>query len=461
MNILMMTNTYFPLTGGLEKSIAAFSGEFRRRGHKVLIVSPEFKGSRKKEYGVVRVPAIQNFNGTDFSVSLPIPGLVSKLVDSFRPDIIHAHHPFLMGDMALRLAGQYQIPLIFTHHTLFEQYTDYFPLNTEAGKNFVIEMGTGYANLADHVIAPSESVRELLMERGVTSHVWVVPTGVNIKAFARGAGAKFRRNMKIPAGAFVAGYAGRVAPEKNLEFLARAAADFLKKEKKAWFLAVGRGPSEGEMKKIFREAEVMGRVRFAGVLRGQKLVDAYHAMDAFAFASQSETQGMVITEAMAAGVPVVALDGPGVREVVRDRKNGRLLSAEKRSLFPDALAWVMKRTAAQKKQMREEMARTAREFSIENSADKALRLYEKTRSRKQETCAAGCSPWQLVMERIKREWEMLANLGKAAGSAVSAEVLKSAESGAAPLEKEADAPCVLKGALAMIPSYEGCQGSAN
>ena len=124
-------------------------------------VAPEMEGGNKKEFGVVRVPSIQNISGTDFAISLPVPALVSKVMEAFRPDIVHAHHPFLMGDMAMRLAGQYHVPLVFTYHIMFEQYQD-FLLGTDAGKSFVIKLAAGFSNLADQVIAPSESVKKIL-----------------------------------------------------------------------------------------------------------------------------------------------------------------------------------------------------------------------------------------------------------------------------------------------------------
>ena len=120
-----------------------------------------------------------------------------------------------------------------------------------------------------------------------------------------------------------------LAPEKNLEFVTRAVAQFLKKEPKAHFLIGGTGPSEEPIKEIMAKEGLTDRLHLAGMLKGKDLVDAYHAMDVFVFASQSETQGLVVTEAMAAGIPVVAVDAPGVREVVKDFVNGRLLGLER------------------------------------------------------------------------------------------------------------------------------------
>ncbi|MCX5688134.1 MAG: glycosyltransferase, partial [Candidatus Omnitrophica bacterium] len=107
MRILMMTNTYFPIVGGLEQSVYSFSEEFKTLGHEVLIVTPAFEGMPTEEPGVIRIPAIQKFNGTVFSVNFPVSGLLTRVMKEFCPDIVHSHAPFFMGDLALRLSRQH------------------------------------------------------------------------------------------------------------------------------------------------------------------------------------------------------------------------------------------------------------------------------------------------------------------------------------------------------------------
>lgn len=418
LTILMLTNTYAPIMGGLERSIQTFSSEFRRRGHRAIVVAPAHEGAPEREAHVIRLPAFQRFSGTDFSVNIPIPGLLAGVMDRFRPDVLHAHHPFLMGDIALRLASQYHVPLVFTYHTLFEQYSD-FLLKGEAGKRFVSELATGYSNLCDHVIAPSESVRNLLREKGVVKPITVVPTGVNPAFGEKGAPSAIRRRLKIPRDAWVAGHIGRLSPEKNLEFLADGVTRFLKQEKKAHFLLVGKGPSLKSVLRSFAEAGVKDRVHYAGVLKGQDLVSAYQAMDTFAFASQSETQGMVVTEAMAAGVPVVAVDAPGVREAVRDRVNGRLLAKEDADAFAKALSGVSQLSAPRLKRMQAAARKTADGFSLELCADRALQVYRRIRHHRAAPFRDGEHPWLSVMGRIKMELDMMANIGNATKAAVT------------------------------------------
>ncbi len=418
MNIVMATNTYLPHVGGVARSVEAFTTEYRRRGHRVLVVAPEFPHMPPRERDVVRIPAIQNFNGSDFSVVLPVPGRLREALDRFAPEIVHAHHPYLLGMTALRIARYRNLPLVFTHHTRYEEYTHYVPLNSPALKRFVIELATRYANLCDQVFAPSRSIAELLKTRGVTTPVAVVPTGVEIGRFARGDGPRLRAALGIPRDALVVGHVGRLAPEKNLHFLAEAVAAFLKTEPRARFLVVGKGPSEADIRSVFAEAGLAARLHSAGILQTPRLADAYHAMDLFAFASKSETQGMVLTEAMAAGLAVVALDAPGVRDVVQDRHNGRLLDTETVTAFVQALAWVASRSPVQRQALRSAALATAQSFSLERTADLALGRYQALRSRTRGAKAEADAEWERVLNLVKAQWEITKGLAEAAGVAL-------------------------------------------
>jgi len=419
MNILLMTNTYKPLVGGLEKSVSSFAKEYREAGHRVIIIAPEFPDMEVEE-DLIRIPAFQHYNGSNFSVQLPIQGTLTKALGDFRPQVVHSQHPFLIGDTALRIASKYNVPLVFTHHSLYEENVHYMPGNIEALKRFMIELSTGYANLADHVFAPSESVMMMMKERGVTTAIDVVPTGIYTEQFSRGAGKTFRKKLNIPADAYVVGHVGRLAPEKNLEFVARAVAQFLKKKPKAHFLIGGTGPSEEPIKAIMAQEGLADRLHLAGMLKGKELVDAYHAMDVFVFASQSETQGLVVTEAMAAGIPVVAVDAPGVREVVKDGVNGRLLPQEKIEDFIAALEWLKKRPISQIKKIKKACKETANNFTMKDCAQRALKIYVSlathhgfTRRHKEEGF------WSGVVHSIQAQWGTAKNLSHATGAYIS------------------------------------------
>lgn len=421
MNILMVTNTYLPHVGGVARSVDAFTREYRRRGHRVIVIAPVLGDVPEDEDDVIRVPAIQNFNGSDFSVSLPIPGFVSAALHDFQPDIVHAHHPFLLGDTALRIAASFNVPLVFTHHTMYEQYTHYVPGDSPALQRFVIDLSTGYANLCDQVFAPSESVAAVLRQRGVKTPVEVVPTGVDIEHFARGDGRSVRRKLGIPEDAFVVGHLGRLAPEKNLGFLAEAVGHFLRKNKQAHFLIAGVGPSEQDIRATCARLKVSDRLHLVGVVKGQELVDTYHAMDVFAFASLSETQGMVLTEAMAARVPVVAVDAPGAREVVVDWVNGRLLPSPRRREFVAALQWMAGQDAEGREALCDEARGTAEQFSMPRCAEKALAAYEHLTGSDEVLLLPKeyeDSLWHQTARLIEAEWGLWAARAHAVGSAI-------------------------------------------
>lgn len=420
MNILMMSNTYTPIIGGVERSISGFSDQFRKNGHRVIVVTPEYKGQPEYEQDVVRLPAIQKFSGTDFSVSFPLPGVLSGLVAEFKPEIIHSHHPFLMGDLALRMAGQYNIPLVFTYHTMFDQYLHYLPVNNEKVKRFILELSTGYANLSDAVVVPSESVQELLMARGVTGPVHLIPTGVDVGRFSKGNRTRARQRWNIPEGDFVIGHVGRLEPEKNLQFLSRSVLEFLKKRSGARFLLVGKGSLEEKIRRDFEKYGMANRIHVSGPLQGQDLVDSYQAMDVFAFASHSETQGIVLLEAMAAGVPVAAVDAPGVREVMDDQQNGRMIESDDQDGFIRALEWIDALDEQSRARVRENARNTAKEFSLENCSHKMLDLYMRLRLANTPR-ARNAAPWKTIMNRIKTEWEMLKNLKDAGEAALKSE----------------------------------------
>lgn len=421
MNILMVTNTYLPHVGGVARSVQAFTEAYRQQGHRVIIIAPEFPNMPEHEEDVLRVPALQRFNGTDFSVRLPVPLFLREQVEEFEPEVVHSHHPFLLGATAYRLAHHQQVPLVFTHHTMYERYTHYVPGDSEAMRRFAIRLSVGYCNMCDEVFAPSESVRELLIERGVEAPIAVVPTGVRLEEFDIGDGPGFRAVVGIPEDAFVVGHVGRLAEEKNLPFLTRCIAKFMKSNKQAHFLLVGSGPSLDDIKSHMAHQRIEDRFHYMGTLGGRFLASAYKAMDVFAFASQTETQGMVLTEAMAASAPVVAVDASGAREVVIDRLNGRLLSKENEKTFVEALAWVAALSQDARAQLRTEARKRAEEFSMANSAAKAMNEYQGAIAREEAEHEKDEGIWEGALEKLRTEWEILSNTAEAASAALFTE----------------------------------------
>jgi glycosyltransferase involved in cell wall biosynthesis len=420
----MMTNTYLPHVGGVARSVHTFTEDLRRRRQKVLIVAPSYPGDdqlpARVERHVVRLASLKRFNDSDYSVRLPLTWMMNPVLHEFTPDIVHSHHPYLMGDSALRYAAARGVPVVFTHHTLHEEYTHNLPIDVPALKQFVIELSTRYANLCDAVIAPSESIASLIRQRGVESQIEIIPTGIDIRALASGAGSRFRAAHGIPAGAMVIGHLGRLAIEKNLGFLARAVGLYLKQDLNARFLVVGSGPYEEEMRRIFRRRRLLNRVTLAGSKTGQDLHDSYGAMDVFAFSSHTETQGLVVVEAMAAGLPVVALDASGVREVVRDGENGFLLDARANEAEFAACLAQLARDSVLRRACADHARRSARLYSRERSAARLLELYERTiRNARGKRSAAEERGFKALLKRLQIEWKLASEKAESVVEAIS------------------------------------------
>lgn len=440
----MLTNTYAPHVGGVARSVERFSEALRRRGHAVKIIAPEFdalggasdSSDSQAADDVIRVPALQRFNGSDFSVRLPLPGLLDEPVSAFAPEVLHTHHPFLLGDTAVRLAADFNLPLVFTHHTLYERYTHYVGTRAPAMKRFASQLSTEFANLCDQVIAPSESIARLMRRRGVLTPIQVVPTGIDAEAFAQAAtpkaGQSLRKSLGVPEKALVLGHVGRLAAEKNLVFLCKALAAFVNqaenKARSAYVLIAGQGPMEPRLRRLFTQAGVSDRVHWLGVLQGEALAAAYAAMDLFVFASRTETQGMVLAEAMAAGTPVLAVDAPGAREIVRDGVNGMLLPKPHLDAFLFALQRFTRLSGKQNDQWRKAASLTAAEFDLDRMAERMEDVYTAALNKSDHSnhVTSGkmvhtreTGPWHALQRRLQAEWKLFAAKASAAGNALS------------------------------------------
>lgn len=377
MNIAMFTNTYLPGVGGIEKSIDIFATEMRKQGHAVLVVAPEYEGATESTDTTLRVPAIKQIAGTPYSIKLSVPGVISHRLKQFKPDIIHSHQPFLLGDSALRMARSFNIPIVYTNHTFMERYLHWFPVDWQILRDIAHKLPVAYANLVDHIVTPTASVAAVMRERGTRTAITPIATGIDADFFAAGNRDAFRKEYGIADEHFVLGHLGRLNPEKNLDYLAKVALAFVRAQpQRRRFLLVGEGDSVPAIKKLFTDNGVERQLIYAGLKKGQACADAYAAMDAFAFSSLTDTQGLVLSEAMAAGNPVFALHAPGAQDMIQHQRNGWLFPQQTQ---PQVFAQQMDAVISDSRQfqaMREHAARDAHAVSIPKCARSMLTLYE-------------------------------------------------------------------------------------
>lgn len=337
MRIAMFSNTLAPVVGGIEKSVATFSADLRERGHEVRVITttPADEPASADEPAAANEPRVLRVPwsvGTDAAIAAAL--------DAFAPEVIHTHQPFLLGATAAREAKRLGLPLVHTHHTLYDRVDDRHALAAFADlEKGASALAIAHSNRSEAVIAPTGSIAEILREQGVRGTIDIVPTGIDPALFTSGDGKAFRLRHGIPAKAFVVGHLGRLIPAKRAVHLAAAIAAFLTKQPNAIALVCGEGESAACVREEFVRAGVADRLVLLGLLDPESLADAYAAMDLFAFASLTDTQGLVLLEAMAAGLPVLAHHATGPGDLVVDGVCGRLLPPEASAFeFGEAIA---------------------------------------------------------------------------------------------------------------------------
>lgn len=412
----MFTNTYLPHVGGVARSVDTLCSGLRRRGHKVLVIAPTFKGHEEDTPGVMRVPALKHMGNSDYSMPIPLSRSIQDEIDAFGPDIVHSHHPFLLGHTALRVAATCGVPLVYTYHTRYDIYVRQFVDSQRLWPDLVRNLANGYANLADAIIAPSQSMKDLLLRQEVRSPISVIPTGIDTERFAKGNCAGNHKRPGLTKEDVVVGHLGRLTAEKNLDFLFAAAVRFLEENPKAQFIFAGDGPMRAEMTARLDKDPVRPRMHFLGPKEGDDVVAFYSAIDVFAFASRSETQGLVVAEALASGVPVVALDASGVRDALRHCASCVQLGADASpEAFAAALSGFAGRSTDQIEKDRIAARAGAEPYSIAAMLENVEALYAQVSEVARSEDQQRRSEWERILEGLAAEVDMLENLFRAVG----------------------------------------------
>jgi glycosyltransferase involved in cell wall biosynthesis len=373
MKIGIFTNNFRPFVGGVTRSIETFAREFDKKGHEVHIFAPRFEGYKKDEKAVYRVPAIPRFNHTDFSLPLPFSLKVRSIFDKLELDLVHVQHPFFLGEMGMHLGKNRGLPIILTYHTQYEKYSHYAPIDSDLVKRWIVNVCTSFCNLCDLVVAPSEDIRNLLISRDVKTRIEVIPTGVDFELYKNPDRQWFRREFGIDEGKKVLVHVGRLAKEKNLDFLFRSVAVVMKKNKEVLLFIAGEGDQKERLRNLAGQLGIQDQVLFHGKMTSDELVNAYAGGDLFVFSSKTETQGLVVLEAMAAGMPVVAVDAPGLRDVVADGVCGFLTSEDPQD-FSEKILFLIQ-SADKKETFSRASLKIARQFSSSKMADRMLKEY--------------------------------------------------------------------------------------
>ncbi len=375
--VLMVSDGYFPRVNGVSTSIATFRRALAAQDVAVRLVAPRY-GDEADAADVVRVPGRRlPFDPEDRLVHAQAMR-AAVLREAERCDLVHIQTPFLAHRYGLRAGRAQRRPVLLTYHTFFEEYLHHYApfLPATALRALARRVSRAQCNAVDAVVVPSTAMRDRLAGYGVHTPMEILPTGIPVRDFAAGDGAHFRRLYDIPEHAPMALYIGRVAHEKNIGFLLEVAARLRAQRPDFVLVVAGEGPATPALQRQALQAGLAGTVRFVGYLeRRKRLPDCYAAADVFVFASRTETQGLVLLEAMAAGLPVVALAAMGTTDILAPERGARIAPDA-----PGGFAAVVENVLADdrlRKQLATEARCYAHEWADTLMADRLAALYRR------------------------------------------------------------------------------------
>ncbi|HSB02794.1 MAG TPA: glycosyltransferase family 4 protein [Anaerolineales bacterium] len=386
MHIAFFTNYYHPVVNGVVRSVASFRDVLMRQGHNVFVFAQADAAYQDNEPFIFRYPSLSLPLSGDISAAIPVSPFVDQLLPALKLDVIHTHHPVLLGQTAARKAAELELPLIFTFHTQYWEYTHYVPFPQEAIqdflKNAVHKWLRDFMQKCQHIIIPSESMKEILVRNyGLEERYTVIPTGTDLAPY-QCADWKSLRKEKGWEHETVLISVGRLAPEKNLDTLLRAFAKACSQYPDLRLVLIGDGNAKQDLESLASELGVAERVTFTGSLPFEDVPCYLKAADVFTFASITETQGLVTIEAMAAGLPVVAVDASGTRDIVEHGKQGFLVEND-----VDALAEGIKKLLSDPQQMKRfgnNALKKAKMFDVNELGKQLVSVYEQAIQDKKE-----------------------------------------------------------------------------
>ena len=385
MNILFISDVFFPRVNGVSTSINTFATELRALGHQVTLIAPSYTDEDKQEEWIVRVPSHKiYFDPEDRLMNF---GKLKALLPWIRDkhfDVIHIHTPFTAHYVGIHFGKKLDIPVVETYHTFFEDYLHhYLPFIPQfISRKLARTISRRQCNAVDGIVSPSKPMLDVLKQYGIKTPAEVVATGLDDSSFAHVDGEHFRMSHDIPLAQPMLLFVGRVAHEKNIGFLLEMHVELIKKHPDALLVITGEGPAEESIKHSIEKLGISNKVRMIGYLdRSHELIACYKAADIFVFASKSETQGLVLLEAMAQGTAVVAIAELGTKSILIEGE-GVLIAKDDINDFADKVSVLL--SDAPKRQM---IGEKGRQYAKEKwgagvLAKKVAKFYKSTINQK-------------------------------------------------------------------------------
>lgn len=326
MRIAIFSESFEPVINGVTTSIQTLRAALHELGHETFVFAPSFPGHAESDPHVIRFPSFRPPTARDYPLAIPFRRGLNALMRTLEIDVVHAQTPFMLGWTGLRLGRKLGIPVVTTNHTQYAEYTHYCPVvPVKWSRAAVIGMLRRYYDACDLIVTPSEANRQILLSYKVSREIRVVPTGQALN-IARDAETRrmVRAEWGVAADSTVLLYVGRLAPEKNLRLVLDSMERLLPDHRDLRLVFVGGGPHEAGLRSEISRRGLSDRAIVPGAVAREEVGRVYCGGDLFVFPSMTETQGLVLGEALAAGLPCVAVNAGGSPEMVRDGEDSFL-----------------------------------------------------------------------------------------------------------------------------------------
>jgi len=378
MRIAFFTNCYKPLVNGVVTSISSLKEAYERKGHEVYIFAPRVEDYIDQEKNVFRYRSVNITSGVKYPLPIPLSFKVKKVINEFNPDIVHIHHPFLLSSAAIMYGKKLGIPKILTLHTQYEQYAYYAsPIPERVTQKAIKMIISNLAHKTDCITTPSASMKELMEGYGIKNRIEVIPNAIHLIYFREDNELKkteIKKKYKLKEDNKIILFVGRVASEKSIDKIIKALAIIKKRSiDKEKLLIVGDGPAMDELKQLARTLKVEEDVIFTGAVSYEEIKHYYKMAYIFSIASTTETFGIVTIEALASGVPVLAVKAPGAVDILTDGLDGLLVDNDTEK-FADALEKIIREPELREK-LSQGALKTSEKYSIDTISERMLNLY--------------------------------------------------------------------------------------
>jgi glycosyltransferase involved in cell wall biosynthesis len=396
MRIGMMADLYKPWVSGVTNYISLNKRILEQQGHQVYVFTFGDEDYQDDEPNVIRSPGLP-LSDTGYYFSFRYNSPARRMLRTM--DLVHVHHPFLSGSLALRYCRPRGIPIIFTNHTRYDLYAQaYLPGMPEFISMAALQTYLPtFCRSVDLVISPSPGMRDVLLRLGVDAAVDVVPNGVDLKPFQAPASPVDRAKFGFEADDVVLVYLGRLGPEKNLSFLLRSFVGTAHAFDHVRLLLIGGGPDKENLESTVNSIGMQNKVIFAGMLPYDEVPNYMAMADAFVTASVTEVHPLTVIEAMARGLPTLGIQSPGVGDTVVDGLTGFLAPSEDLAVFTAKMVRLVTHHE-ERKQMGENARKAAETYAIENTTLLMLERYRNVVQR-------GAGRKRGLRARLTRWWD--------------------------------------------------------